>query len=271
MRIQSLDDLFPKTLLESSITRVKLGYAKHLMECVSHRTFLESSALVASTLGRMADKVLMNLDKEDKGDPIRFNALSTFDDKISQIKNKLYDIITDKSADSSDYQYLARLYNNASFLANPSEDGILRKALNDARRSSGNRLANFIRNIIIPISEKNTSSPIEAFKKEVNTLKSEISKFYTSDFPFSATLAPYKEHLLGSEDGLIEILDSISDYLLQNVSDIQAINANVPKKFSQADNLNLDGILTGHQTNHLYEAECAFMEGLAESLKYFSR
>lgn len=271
MNIKSLDELFPKKLLESTTNKVKLGYAKHLLECVSNRTFLESSALVASTLGRMADKVLMNLDKEDKGDPIRFNALVSFDNKVSQIKSKLYEMITKDSVDHSSDAHLAKIYNNCAFLANPSEDGALRKALDGAKRSNGHRLANFIRGIILHVAEQNTSSPIEAFKRQVDILKKEIEKFFTSEFPFQKTMAPYKEHLLDPHDGLIEILDSISDYLLKNQSEIQSINANLPKKFSQADNLNLDGILTGHQTNHLYEAECAFMEGLADSMKYFSR
>lgn len=263
----TLDEMMPRAIFESATPKMKLGYPKFLAECVGNRTFLESSALVANTLGRIADKTLMAMEKENSADPVRFNALSTFEDKITRIREDLMEKFKAES-DPKAKQHIASLYSKYKFLSNPFTDGILKNALAKAKKSPGHRLATFIKEIIIGVSDKSTTSPIEAFKQEVTHLKDAIEMFYNPEFPYQATLKGYKDALLGENDGLIEILDTIADNLNKSRNEIQALNSNVPK-FTAKDTPS--DVFVNHQTNQMLESERVFMEAFAESLSYFSR
>jgi hypothetical protein len=246
--------------------KVKIGYASHLLECISRRTFLEGTQEVGSALNRIADKTISELSRKGAVDKDAFNALIVFEDKIKNILKQLtaqYHNETDPEAKSN----IAKIVTSSKFLSDPSQDGILKKALAGAKNAQGNRLVVFISLIIKQIVEKNDNKPIEDFKKEINHLQQAIEKFYYNDFPFQATIKPYKAHLLGP-NSIIDIMDKIVDNLVQSESDI----SNLRTSGAIFGNGVTPGDVThNYQTSYKYESQRAFMEAFAESLEYFAR
>lgn len=196
MRSFHIGDIMPKALLEAKKPKVKLGYASHLLECISRRTFIEGAEEVGSALNRIADKTINELSRKGSVDKEAFNALVIFEDKIKGIVKQLT-VQYHSEKDPAAKEKIAKIVTNSRFLANPTQDGILKKALATAKGVNGNRLVAFISLIIKQILEKNDSKPIEDFKSEINHLQQAIEKFYYHDFPFQATIKPYKDHLLG--------------------------------------------------------------------------
>lgn len=278
MKMYHVGDLISKTILESGFPKTKLGYPKHLMECISRRTFLESSALNSSTLNRVADKIMSELNRKGSLDPHAFNALVVFEDKVNGILKQLTEQYHTET-DVESKKQIAKIVTGYKFLSNPSQDGILKKALAGSRSAPGNRLAKFISLIIQQVAEKKDGHPIQDFKAETKHLRDAISKFYYEGFPFQATIKPYKEYLLGSES-IIEIMDKIADALIEDEPQISTMNKPV---ISHSSNTSLGGfkkgvstgghepVFTDHQMNYKYESQQAFMEAVAESLDYFSR
>lgn len=277
MKMYHVKDLISSTIMESGFPKTKLGYPKHLMECITNRTFLESSALNSSTLNRVADKVIAELNRKGSVDPSAFSALVVFEDKVNNILKQLTAQYHNET-DAESKKQIAKIVTGYKFLSNPAQDGILKKALAASKSAPGNRLVKFISTIIQLVAEKKDGHPIEDFKAEVTHLRDAISKFYYDGFPFQATIKPYKEHLLGS-DSIIEIMDKIADALIEDEPQISTMNKPV---ISYSDNtrggfqknISTGGhspIFTDHQTNYKYESQQTFMEAFAESLDYFSR
>lgn len=275
MKLYELSDLIPSAIMESSIPKVKFGYAKYLTECISKRAFLEGSAVAGSTLNRIADKTMGELSRSGAIDPTAFSALVVFSDKVANILNQLtkqYHSETDQEAK----QKLAKLIVSHKFLSNPAQDGILKKALAGSKSAEGNRLAKFISLIIQQVIAKKDGHPIEDFKKEITHLREAIEKFYYGEFPFQATIKPYKAHLLGP-NSIIDIMDKIADNLVNSEPEISKINAPIIHKSTQPvgfkDNVapGNDPRITNHILSHEYESQMTFMEAFAESLDYFSR
>ena len=272
-------DSIPSTILEASKPKVKMGYAKHLLECVSRRTFLEGSAVTGTILNRIADSTMEELNKKGALDSSAFSALVVFDEKINHLLKQLtqqYHTETDPEAKKN----LAHIITSSKFLSNPAQDKILKNALNGSKNAQGNRLATFIRLIIQQIIEKKDVNPIEDFKKEITHLREAIEKFYYNEFPFQATIKPYKEYLLGP-NSIVEIMDKIADNLVTNEPNITKLNAPIisrsPNTETKPASVKSDGltdfsdIFGNYQTNYKYESQSAFMEAFAESLEYFSR
>lgn len=277
MKMYHVGDLFPKTILESGFPKAKLGYPKYLTECVTRRAFLESSALNSSTLNRVADKVMAELNRKGSIDPSAFSALVVFEDKVNNILKQLTEQYHSET-DVESKKQIAKIVTGYKFLSNPAQDGILKKALAASKSAPGNRLAKFISMIIQLVAEKKDGHPIQDFKAETKHLREAISKFYYDGFPFQATIKPYKEYLLGSES-IIEIMDKIADALVEDEPQISVMNkpvishktaspAGFQKGFTTGGH---SPVFTDHQMNYKYESQQAFMEAFAESLDYFSR
>jgi hypothetical protein len=218
---------------------------------------------------------MAELSRSGSADPSAFSALVVFADKVTNILTQLtkqYHEETDPEAKKK----LATLILSHKFLSNPAQDGILKKALAGSKSAPGNRLAKFISTVIQLVLEKKSGHPIEDFKKEITHLREAIEKFYYGEFPFQATIKPYKEHLLGP-NSIINIMDKIADNLVNSEPEISKLNAPIIHKDTKPvgfkDNVphGNDPRLTNHILNHKYEAQSTFMEAFAESLDYFSR
>lgn len=275
MKTYELADMIPVAIMESSMPKVKLGYGSYLTECISRRTFLEASTEAGNTLNRIADKTLAELSRKGSVDPEAFSALLIFSDKVTKILEQLTRQYHDET-DPEAKKKLASLILSHKFLSNPAQDGILKKALAEAKRSSGNRLAMFISIIVRQIVDKKSGHPIEDFKKEITHLKEAIEKFYHGEFPFQATIRAYKEHLLGP-NSIIDIMDKIADNLVNSGPEIGNISTQIIKHGKEVkgfkDNVpaGADQRFTNHQMSHFHESQSIFMEAFAESLEYFSR
>jgi hypothetical protein len=275
MKTYQLADIIPSGIMESGMPKVKMGYAKYLTECISKRAFLETSNVASGTLNRIADKTIAELSRSGAVDPSAFSALVVFADKVTNILHQLtkqYHEETDAEAKKK----LASLILSHKFLSNPAQDGILKKALAGSKSAPGNRLAKFISMVIQLVAEKKSGHPIEDFKKEITHLREAIEKFYYGEFPFQATIKPYKTHLLGP-NSIIDIMDKIADNLVNSEPDISKLNSpiihkeNKPTGFKDNVPHGNDPRLTNHVLSHRYEAQSTFMEAFAESLDYFSR
>lgn len=275
MKTYQLSDIIPSGIMESGMPKVKIGYATYLTECISKRTFLESSNMAGGTLNRIADKTIAELSRSGSVDPSAFSALVVFADKVTNILAQLTKQYHEEN-DPEAKKKLATLILSHKFLSNPTQDGILKKALAGSRSATGNRLAKFISIVIQLVAEKKSGHPIEDFKKEITHLREAIEKFYYGEFPFQATIKPYKEHLLGT-NSIIDIMDKIADNLVNSESDISKLNSPILHKDTKPvgfkDNVphGNDPRLTNHIISHKYESQNAFMEAFAESLDYFSR
>ena len=255
----------PKSITESvRLNTNTLGYKKFFFECVNNRIIIESilADSASSALGRIATKTLSELSREDKADPVRFNALVTFANKIDTIADQIrqqHGIETDENAKYN----LFDTYSKYKFLADPSKDAILKRALNAAKNTQGNRLAVFIQNIIGGVTAKNSPSPIASFKEQILRLKSEIEKFYNPAYPYQASIKGYHEFLLGP-NGLMSILEAIMDEISASSADIEkAINPGQ----STFGNKILSDVSGDYQTSHKYES--AILEAFSTSLSYF--
>lgn len=261
------DEIVPKYITESRTSAIpKLGYGKHLMECINKRTFVESATAVRA-LSTVATDTMNALNRDGKGEAERFNSLVNFDDKITLISEQLKNEVIN-SKDEVEKKKLFKQYQDGKFLSNPARDKILRSSLNSAKKAQGNRFIAFIQGIIGGVAESNGGSPIASFKEQVGILHAEIAKFYEPSFPFQASIKGYRDFLLGP-DGLLNALTTISDALVDKTDEIDRIlNPTTKTQYTRS----YTGDKTGnYQTDHRFEAQTAFMEAFSTSLSYFSR
>jgi len=264
----SINDIVPKAMMESKTPNAKLGYNRHLMECVGRRVVLEGTALVNSTLNRIADKTIEKLQSQGSGDAIGFNALSALYDRLGKIRDTIKkQYVAEKDSDTR--QALANAYVEYQLFHETEKDKILLKALKESKTAQGNRLITFVKSILMQISST-SKTPILDFKHTVTTLRSNIIRVLNTGS--NGALSSYKDALIGS-DGLVDTLDSIVDEFIASESEINQImnpSYTSPSNTNDANSVPADAF-TGHQTNHMYESQVAFMEAFAESLSYFSR
>lgn len=265
----SINDIVPKAMMESKSPKAKLGYAKHLMECVGKRVVLEGTALVNSTLNRIADNTISKLQSQGQGDAIGFNALVTLSDRLDKLTESIKkQYITEQ--DPTTKEALSKAFMSYVLFPSATEDKILKKAFTESKVSQGNRLVNFVKSVLMQISST-SKTPILDFKNTVSRLKTDLTRIFSNSN--LGALDGYKETLIGT-GGLIDTLDSIVDEFVSSEKEInQIMNPSYSRPSGQAfNNANIpDNAISGHQTNHLYEAQASFMEAFAESLSYFSR
>lgn len=275
MKTYHMRDIIPSGIMESGMPKVKLGYAKYLTECISRRSFLESSNVTGNTLNRIAEKTLAELSRTGAADPTAFSALVIFEDKVRKILEQLtkqYHAEEDPELKKN----LAKMIMSHRFLSNPAQDGILKKAMLGAKSAPGNKLAKFISMVVQQIVEKKSASPIEDFKKEITHLRDAIGKFYYGEFPFQATIKPFKEHLLGP-NSIVDIMDNIADNLVNSAPEISKLNAPIihnshePIVSKNGAKIDTHKEIGNQILNHFHESQMTFMEAFAESLDYFSR
>lgn len=270
----SLDQVIPRAIMESKKPKVKLGYASHLLECVARRVFLEAES--GAMLNRIADSVLAELGKRNSVSQDAFLVLNMFTQAVDGISRQVRGAFaTDPSEENK--QKMAQLA-TMRFLANPVEHAALRKAIGETNKATdGNRVSIFISNLIRAILEKDSGKPIQEFKKQVDALEKEISRFYNSNtYPYQDSIKKFKDKLLGP-NSLLSILEKISIDLFDSEGDIDNMASDMgiqhiePKKITRPTETADSNMFYGHTTNPMYEAQVAFMEAFASSLDYFSR